>query len=1697
MFSVLVDSGSRGEWQTVLEDKRVQNGNTLTVDVRKYLENGSNRVRFIAKGETSEETGSLIFSANVTTMYLAPANFNWAKPFTEGSQYALGGVTIGGVIPKVLRIKVTGEGYEKTYENNIGTQTYITNAYYFNGLEFPATGTGVYHVEMWLDATSVESDHLHYDIMCVASADLSDAQLVVINEAKEEVQNYSDGVLFKYACYNGGTSTASPSINVSVGDVVIADEVLSDVTTNSIYSYSASVEIDSDAAELSLEATMELGNVAEVVIPIDNSLSYPAKKGAAFYMNTTNRSNSQANRESIINEINGEEIAAEWRNIAFVDGIDGYTTDDTGRKCLRIPATCGATINYQPFASVSGKTIEIAFKVANVADYDEDVITIATDDSESFAGVKIKPTNVAAYSNLKRESEKQSYNLKDEELVHLVISLTKDYRQTFGNLAKIYVNGEVRCEFAYTGSDSWSQAASIVLGSSSADLFVYKMRVYDSGCDWFDAVQNYVNCLPTLEEKNSVYKKVMAAVDDSFKVDYGAVTKAGFNTMVVEMLGGAVLPDKLHSAGGNCNLTINIHNIVEGELDEDFIRFFSGETLTNVPIEGQGTTAMTYYRWNLRNKLQAAYNKRRITAKKNVASSMHSHKMGATRAYNDLHNVIVGMNEAGARVAIAQYPVYGFLKEKNELGGYSYTFIGLYTIGADKGDKATFGYDDDAFKDSILSLEGTDHTPLAVGFDYPWSATKYSYSREAMGAASASGDVAAAWEVSMSGDFDTDKSADEANVQNLLNDEFKPAYDLVYNCATFIEGVSESLETINTNAIAWQKAHTAKEFYTDGVYDLYYFDVRTNTYQANDINLLTQFGLSADDVASLTLEEKTALFIQKRKEYFKAHISEYWDLRDALFCYAFILIFGATDNFKKNSYPYKFSRLADGGRWCWRQDDLDTLFDINNQGFAAKIYSILVGDTTASGSIFRGDDSMFWTLLGECFMLPDATDTSIPSVKSMVHSILDTMAELSPYGQSTLERVVGYIRSTFWDFAQAYFPQSAYNADAEWTYEEAWGIYGTSYQNDVHPLQQSLGGHYEAERRWVELRVIFIASYFNFGAFATDNGDDQSLGQVSFRAVGGKTYTLTPAIDMNPTILVGQSDLSSAGGRIKAGAPVDVVVADMGSNDTHVYIQGADYLESLGDLKDLTVSSDISNLTLKSKRLRSLKVGDEVAENVTSNVTSLELGALPSLESIDARNLATLGGEVTLEGCPRIKEALLSGTNINNLAIPHGSKIEKVELPSSIKNLALVRLNNLALENLTYDNLANVTYLRVDECANLNGFAMLKEAFSAEGSQLKNIRVVGFDYEGDATDLYMLATLANGRYTGIDADGRETTGLPVIEGTLHITAPVDEETYNAVTGAFKSLILDAPNVVDYIKFADPVVAQICADNWGDTVGITKAQAAAVTSIGTVFSGNTEITSFDEFEKFTGVTFIAKSAFSGCYNLKEIALPKEVTTIYDSAFEVLDYDVNTARKVISLENISYIGSRAFHNSGFSGEINAPNLEMLGTYSFTRTNFSAIKSLGSVSSIPNGGWNKWGCFSHNNSMRILIMPESISQIGSYAFSSCNALETVVLSQNVTIIGEQGFSFCAALQALILKSTTPPSLGGWGIEGTLIDSGTGSIYVPDGTTTDAEDNTITIVEAYKAATNWSTYAAQIFPISQLAIDNPELYAEIEEYL
>ena len=100
---------------------------------------------------------------------------------------------------------------------------------------------------------------------------------------------------------------------------------------------------------------------------------------------------------------------------------------------------------------------------------------------------------------------------------------------------------------------------------------------------------------------------------------------------------------------------------------------------------------------------------------------------------------------------------------------------------------------------------------------------------------------------------------------------------------------------------------------------------------------------------------------------------------------------------------------------------------------------------------------------------------------------------------------------------------------------------------------------------------------------------------------------------------------------------------------------------------------------------------------------------------------------------------------------------------------------------------------------------------------------------------------------------------------------------------------------------------------------------------------------------------------------------------------------------------------------------------------------------------------------------------TSIGDSAFKNCSNLTSVDF-QAATSIGGNAFQYCSKLTSLILrKSDTICTLSNANsFYNTLIESGTGYIYVPRA-----------LVDSYKAASKWSTYANQFRALEDYTVD------------
>jgi len=160
-------------------------------------------------------------------------------------------------------------------------------------------------------------------------------------------------------------------------------------------------------------------------------------------------------------------------------------------------------------------------------------------------------------------------------------------------------------------------------------------------------------------------------------------------------------------------------------------------------------------------------------------------------------------------------------------------------------------------------------------------------------------------------------------------------------------------------------------------------------------------------------------------------------------------------------------------------------------------------------------------------------------------------------------------------------------------------------------------------------------------------------------------------------------------------------------------------------------------------------------------------------------------------------------------------------------------------------------------------------------------------------------------------------------------------------------------------------------------------------------------------------------------------------------------------------LPYNGATEFKWKSYVNSVDIP-------YGYTGIDgFSGCSSLTSVN-IPNtvatlGTDAFFGCTSLTN----VNIANSVTSIGQNGFYGCTSLTSITIPSSVTSIVRQAFQSCSSLASVTVLATTPPTLG----TSAFNNNASGrKIYVP------AES-----VEAYKTATNWSTYAADIEAIPE----------------
>lgn len=878
-----------------------------------------------------------------------------------------------------------------------------------------------------------------------------------------------------------------------------------------------------------------------------------------------------------------------------------------------------------------------------------------------------------------------------------------------------------------------------------------------------------------------------------------------YNTMVVRIPHGTHLPDiENTSKVQGCTVEFTFRDGTKIKISETLNA--SKVVIENTPVEGQGTTSRRYRRWNLRMKTGSdttfkyydendaylgekydlkkkglidnlKYKCNKITAKKNIASFPQSHKMGSCNIYNDLYHDIVTDTQWTERIAVHQLPFIGFQEQDGV-----YTYIGHYTSGADKGDKSAFGYNVETAETSHqLQIEGPNHDPLGTLFQFPWLSSISGHRGFQYVAVDAAGEKVEglrnedltsgnneAWDVSIAGShFDgsewiengTDVKEDEPYIQAILEEEWKPAYNLAFYTDQAIKYSANPAASakVQINGVLYQLYDSTAE----GPRLWFWNGSRYERIPQEEHDMWTYLGFTG------TRSHKSEEAIKAaRANKFKSDIANYFNKKSALFHYCFCILIGAKDNFAKNTYPQLHHSIATGGRWEWKQDDLDSILHTDNNGNPTLKYNIEFDDLSAQGTwIFQGGNSAFWRSIHFCY--------SADEIPTMMNSIVKAMvARSSKKDGSVHDRLFQFFDDYYFTKAQKYFPAKDYEGDFEWAYRQPWYDDRTKSYNNVLPLTQVVGDSLLGESQWLRRRILYVLSKYELDGFTKQQ--DDSYGVLEFRPAGDYDFNLVPALSFYPNINSGDSavNFKPAVPRVeaKASAPIRVI----SSGGTTCYIKAMDYLEEVGDLCKLQLSMG-SSLSVTSQRLRVLKLGDSDPSQVTTNIDTLTINC-PALQELMLAN-TPVNSDMDLTKSKRLKSVDISHSEVTSILFAPGAMISNLKYSDKCTNIILPSLFNLNRANLTLPAEKNrITGVYVKDTP-VEPISLIEELRNSSGSQLKYITSIWTEETDvtteDLTNIFNMLQEASAKgYGHIDVDGDGNVSFfedfPKFEGSLHV-----------------------------------------------------------------------------------------------------------------------------------------------------------------------------------------------------------------------------------------------------------------------------------------------------------------------------------------
>lgn len=257
-----------------------------------------------------------------------------------------------------------------------------------------------------------------------------------------------------------------------------------------------------------------------------------------------------------------------------------------------------------------------------------------------------------------------------------------------------------------------------------------------------------------------------------------------------------------------------------------------------------------------------------------------------------------------------------------------------------------------------------------------------------------------------------------------------------------------------------------------------------------------------------------------------------------------------------------------------------------------------------------------------------------------------------------------------------------------------------------------------------------------------------------------------------------------------------------------------------------------------------------------------------------------------------------------------------------------------------------------------------------------------------------------GKATG--EDGKDADSIKITQDENNVYFELADGTVITISKTGQSV---DPNI---IQFADENVKKLCVGMW-DTNGdleLSYDEAATVTSLGTTFTGNSEIQIFNELKHFTGLT-VLDDAFSGCSNLWKVTIPVNVESM----------TFNNFKGCVSLKTITF--EKGSKLKAFTGG-HDNNYKILGAFLDCKslTTIEIPASVESLGTAFKGSSLRTITFEKGSKLKSITGGYQNKDNYSGALSDCKALTFIEIPASVETIEIAAFNFCSSLEMITFE-------------------------------------------------------------------------------